>query len=340
MPTSKIENREEAAQAFMEGAYFKVGDFFISPDEIVTAYEDAQGNPTFELTDGRTVKHNEFTDGSTGHFLFEQLRKVEGRYVETRKPPFNLVYNQSGKLFTPSGDLVANFNNLYDGFIEPGNKVIVGRYSGNIRVFDFGGNKLHDYAPASSKTENLFVYPAPNGKVIQFSTNTSPLLDIYESNLDGTGATAIKTGISVADDRLTDAAVSSDRIVWLISSAGDGTYSMERTGGAVSTYSQTDVFDGIDLRPAEEKVLIENSDFSNGGLYSFDYNLSNKQQIYAWDYGTSRELGTWNEEAGEYIQVIRGGDVVGYNLNGDIQTEYFSRPNGFEVDVALDLSRL
>ena len=112
MPTRKINNEQEAAEAFSDRAFFRVGDRFISPDEIISCRRITNGYE-FTLSDGTTVQHDRFKKGSTGHFLFEQLSKVEGRFSETLKPDFNrlLVFDAQRDLqtLTEGGAIVNNY---------------------------------------------------------------------------------------------------------------------------------------------------------------------------------------------------------------------------------------
>lgn len=150
MPTRKINNENEAAEAFSDRAFFRVGDRFISPDEIISARRITNG-VQFTLSDGSTVTHDRFQKGSIGHFLFEQLSKVEGRFSETLKPEFTDLVSQT-TLYSQDSEILATLSG--GGLAEPSgeridtqNGVIVGGENGfengsEIRVWNLSDGSV------------------------------------------------------------------------------------------------------------------------------------------------------------------------------------------------------
>lgn len=193
MPTRKINNEQEAAEAFSDRAFFRVGDRFISPDEIISCQRIKNGFQ-FTLSDGTTVQHDRFKQGSTGHFLFAQLSKVEGRFSEVLRPTtFNQlvqvqtdtvrVVGQNGKVdailttsFSGSGLLDLNGTARTIALDETG---------GNGSLYTTGGTKIGDLSGISPPNQLKAHHAANDGTSYTLFENNNPDVAIYRINADG-----------------------------------------------------------------------------------------------------------------------------------------------------------
>jgi hypothetical protein len=193
MPTRKINNEQEAAEAFSDRAFFRVGDRFISPDEIISCQRIKNGFQ-FTLSDGTTVQHDRFKQGSTGHFLFAQLSKVEGRFSEVLRPTtFNQlvqVQTDTVRVVDQSGKVDAILTSSYAGLADldlngTARTVAFDKTGGNGSLYTTGGTKIGDLSGVSPPSDVRAHHAANDGRSYTIFSNNNPDVAIYRINADG-----------------------------------------------------------------------------------------------------------------------------------------------------------
>ncbi len=342
MPTRKINNEKEAAEAFSDRAFFRVGDRFISPDEIISARRIENGFQ-FTLSDGSTVQHDRFKKGSIGHFLFEQLSKVEGRFSETLKPNFNRVL-ADGSLWDNSGNQIRSYNITKPERISISSGYIFSPFNDE-REDLTGGNVISLNNPLPAAMDK--VLPTGNGTLIVVGADSNGV-HASETDNEGNEINSILSGASYLEDRIDFAAI--DRVnekVFITTSSVSkviGQFDFDGSGG-LTTASTNDAILNVAADPDAQKVYVQNEALGEGAK-SFDYGLTNPRNVFNFVGNSYSSVFEWNRNFGGLFVWLEGGNdpLEVRKPNGDLIKKLFSipnqPPNGDTFDAGLDLSVL